>query len=195
MTLCLSLSILSLGLSSISAFAKVDLDENTYRSSIDSSLLGSKDVRVRLGFKMISHDKVKVRSLSGDIHEKSIMKENKLRMLKTNLNKSNHFYIDGLHIETIPGALNKTSKMYSLKLNVYRVSAKSKDFEEFLTSVKLHGKLEGGQNQTFQLKGLAHASLKDKFGVLRSEIFVGDVSLIDKRIEVARVNKNTTHKQ
>ena len=78
--------------------------------------------------------------------------------------------------------------MLTLKLNIY---SSNNSFEEFLTSIKLVGLIDGGMRGVFNIKGLAHSSAKDKLGELKADFVVGDITLIDNKVALLKDKRSS----
>lgn len=81
--------------------------------------------------------------------------------LRAKLLKSNHFYFDKFHVQTVPLSWRKDSGIYKVKLVIHR--RYSPGVEESLGSIEVRGVLQG-EGDVFTLEGTASQTFRDKWG-------------------------------
>lgn len=120
-------------------------------------------VRVRIPLQFQGYEKVIVTDHKGmsryQYKPLPILKHH----LRARLERKNHFYVGGWHIESIPERWDRASKQYAVKLRIYKRYGEGRELEELIGKVEVSGKLEG-KDLLYNFKGFATASFKDREG-------------------------------
>ncbi len=119
--------------------------------------------RARVPLRLTMYESVVVRNEAGNrrIVNKPL---NPVRYnFKATIDRINHFYLNDLHVETIPEKWDHDSRQWSLTVHFYKRYGEGQDLEESIGSMSIAGNLEGDASP-YMLKALAQKNFKDKNG-------------------------------
>ena len=110
--------------------------------------------------------------------------------LRARLDKTNHFYFGEWHIQTTPIRWTRTSRRWSVRLDVARRYGSWGQLEENLGSMELSGILQEQGEKIFLLNGIAKKRFNDRMGQPALEVVAGYKPDADTRD--SRVSRNVT---
>lgn len=93
-------------------------------------------------------------------------------VLRARIERTNHFYFDDWHIESVPVRWSKAERTLEVNLRIYKQYGESKELEEFIGSLKVAGVLQG-ENGTYTLSSNASQRYHNKHGQPIVELNVG----------------------
>ncbi len=113
-----------------------------------------KNIQVRILLQLEPQKQVNIKSLSGKNVTVFRPTDNLVHMIRTSVTETEHFYIDGWHIENTPLSFDHLSSLYSSKLTFYKVyTQSSSQVEELWGSTIITGRLEKQDKDFYNLIG------------------------------------------
>lgn len=134
-----------------------------YRNEIPANFTVSQheQKKVKLGFKIIPY-KINTRPKQSSkfvVASESILKFT----LKASVNKTNHFYFHGFHIEANPKKWDRNLNNYTTRLHIFKTFGENSELEEKMGDLTVKGKIKSNKNNHV-LHGISSKVLKNKFG-------------------------------
>lgn len=83
--------------------------------------------------------------------------------LRATINRSNHFYLEDWHIETIPMKWEKESRHWQVEVKIYKRYGQEQELEEFIGTQSLKGRLVG-EDRLFTLETQSRQQFNNKRG-------------------------------
>lgn len=157
------------------------VSEGGTKSAVDMTLSNKKfnpknrkKVWVRLPIKLTTFKEVSIKKPDNTLVKKSVVASSLNRLLRSDLVKENHFYIEDYHIETTPISWNKQWSRYSVNLSIYKRYGEYKQLEELVGTVEVEGKLTG-KTPIYEFDGRVSKRFLNKLGRPIVEVNVGSV--------------------
>jgi hypothetical protein len=118
-------------------------------------------VRVKVPLKMTLFESIVVKGKEGTrrIEHKALapVKYN----FKATIDRTNHFYVSGYHVETVPLKWDHDTKFWTVEVNFFKRFGEGQELEEAVGSMTVRGSLEGAR-RLYVLKGQAEQVFNDK---------------------------------
>lgn len=128
--------------------------------------------RVRLSMVLTNYKKFLVRNNYAKVREMFRPIKPIKHHLRARIEKTNHFYIDDLHIETVPISWSKERMQLKMKLRFYRRYGNENKLEEAIGSTIITGSLEGGDH-LYSFIGTKKIKFKNLLGHPILDIAIG----------------------
>ncbi len=136
---------------------------NTGDSSFTNVQLDQDAVRIKVPLKMTVYESIIVKDREGmrRMEQKALspVKYN----FKATIDRTNHFYVSGYHIETIPMKWEHDAKLWTVEVNFYKRYGEGQELEESVGGMTISGKLDG-ERRLYTLRGKAQKVFHDKQG-------------------------------
>lgn len=137
---------------------------NTGDSALtDVVQLSSDAIRVKVPLKMTVYEPIVVKNQEGirRVEHKALaaIRYN----FKATIDRSNHFYVNDYHVETIPQKWDSVTKDWTVEVNFFRRYGEGQELEEAVGSMTVRGKLDGAR-RLYTLQGKAKHTFNDKSG-------------------------------
>lgn len=141
--------------------------------------------RVRIALDLRNYEKIVVRAQNGQQRFQYRTVDPLKRVLRARIEETNHFYVDGWHVETIPQSWSKASRILTVKMRYYKRYGINQELEEFVGEHLLKGYLTG-KDHLYVLRGQAKSRFTDKFGNPIVEVVAGVSPVQRKKQPVVR---------
>jgi hypothetical protein len=161
----------------ISGFVTGDSSLTDVRASDDA-------VRVRVPLKMTQFEQIVIKNQDGirRVEHKALMPVR--YNFKATIDRTNHFYLNDFHVETVPVKWEHDSKEWTIAVHFYKRFGEGQELEELVGSMDIKGKLDGANKlYTMKAKGKSEFKSKQGYQVLAVEI---DSSVSAEKGNIAR---------
>ncbi len=127
---------------------------NTGDSSFTQVQLDQDAIRIKVPLKMTVYEPIIIKDREGirRMEQKALapVKYN----FKATIDRTNHFYVSGYHIETIPVKWEHDSKQWTVEVNFFKRYGEGQELEESVGGMTISGKLHG-ERRLYTLLGKA----------------------------------------
>jgi hypothetical protein len=123
-----------------------------------------KDVaRVRIPLRLTRFESIVVENAEGTRRMESKAMAPISYTLRATINRSNHFYLEDWHIETIPMKWEKETRNWQVEVKIYKRYGQEQELEEFIGTQSLKGRLVG-EDRLFTLETQSRQQFNNKRG-------------------------------
>lgn len=161
----------------ISGFVTGDSSLTDVKASDDA-------IRVRVPLKMTQFEQIVIKNQDGIRRVEHKPLQPVRYNFKATIDRSNHFYLNDFHVETVPVKWEHDSKEWTIAVHFYKRFGEGQELEELVGSMDIKGKLDGANKlYTMKAKGKSEFKNKQGYSVLAVEI---DSSALAEKGNIAR---------
>lgn len=149
---------------SLKAVEKGNLSSiNTGSSPYDELTDAPEVARVRIPLKMTFFEQVVIKGQDGIRRmESKALTPNRFNF-KATINRTNHFYVNGWHVESVPMKWDRDTKKWDVDVKFYKRYGEDQELEEFVGTMPISGTLVG-KDMLFTLDAQGSSKFQNKLG-------------------------------
>ena len=133
----------------------------------------SEAIKIRIPLIVTPFKLIASKGLIGEKGFVSVPEMSKRHNLIARINKPNQFFLGDYRVETTPLKLLKSSLLYSVKIDLYRLYGAYGQLEEFLGTFTAHGKMVAQDPTFYTLVGTSKFQFRDSAGKILVELAAG----------------------